>query len=305
MGKSLHRKILIVSIIGVLIFGTGLIACFVFKQGWLIVVPLVLTILPVSSLIALAAIKFQSKSWFRKTAKYSLFLFPFILAAIGYIMFLGGQNPLLIGILATFTTVISYLCLIHFFIYKDATSLSGFIIILIAIFLGIFLKRNHLMFAGITLSIFSMYMSVGSLMFGIRCLFISENIVYFRNVTFIGCCIISIAYLGQMFKLQHWPGAGIFLQIGLTSLIIVTLYILLTLHSSGFIDWKLFHKSILGKILIPWTFIFIMYISRFMVPELYTLIWSPDSFVTHKTEEPYGFNMKDYNIDNNDLIKPE
>jgi hypothetical protein len=42
-----------------------------------------------------------------------------------------------------------------------------------------------------------------------------------------------------------------------------------------------------------------------MVPELYTLIWSPDSFIKNKTEQPYGFNMKDYNIDNKDLIKPE
>jgi hypothetical protein len=108
-----------------------------------------------------------------------------------------------------------------------------------------------------------------------------------------------------MFKLQHWPAAGYLLQIGLASLIIGTLYILLTLHSSGFIDWKKFHKKILGKILIPWTFIFIMYISRFMVPELYTLIWSPDSFITKKTEQPYGFDMKDYIINNKDLIKPE
>src|SRR4030043_487292 len=241
MEKTLHRKILIGSFVGIFIITTGLISAIVTGAKDVSAGPLFIFLytFPLSSIITLYAIKLQDKSWARRIAKYSLYALPVPVALVVYL-----------------------------------TSTSGFPV-------GV-----------IILIVFAMFISVGSFMFGIRCLFLAENITYFRNVSFWGGCVISIAFLGQLFKLQHWAGAGIFSIMCLIFLIIGTLYFLLTLHSSGFIDWKPFHKKILRRILIPWTFIFILYISRFMVPDLNHIIWSPDTFIINRTVPAYGFGMK-------------
>ena len=306
MEKSLYRKILIGSLAGIFAVTAGLVAAIVAGAESANVGPLLIFMysFPLSSLITLYAIKLKDKSWARRIAKFSLYALPVPVALVVYLTSTSGF-PIGIIITIIFAVLLFFLTWIHIFIYTDATSISGVIIILILLVAGIIMKRNHLLYSGIIISISSMFISLGSYMFGIRCLFLSENIAYFRNLSFWGGCIISIAFLGQLFKLQHWAGAGIFSTIGLVFLIIGTLYFLLTLHSSGFIDWKPFHKKILRRILIPWAFIFILYISRYMVPELNTIIWSPDTFITNRTAPGYGFGMKDYTINNTDLIKPE
>ena len=306
MEKSLHRKILIGSFVGIFIITTGLISAIVTGAKDVSAGPLFIFLytFPLSSIITLYAIKLKDKSWARRIAKYSLYALPVPVALVVFLTSTSGF-PVGVIILTVFAMLFFLLTWIHIFVYADATSVSGVIIILTLLVAGIFMKRNHILYSGIIISLFSMFISVGSFMFGIRCLFLAENITYFRNVSFWGGCVISIAFLGQLFKLQHWGGAGIFSTIGLIFLIIGTLYFLLTLHSSGFIDWKPFHKKILRRILIPWTFIFILYISRYMVPELNTIIWSPDTFIINRTVPAYGFGMKDYTISNIDSIKQE
>ena len=306
MEKTIHRKILVGSLVGIFIISAGLTAVIIRVPESVSFGPFFIFLysFPLSSIIALYAMKLKDKSWARKTAKYSLFALPVPIALVIHLISTSGF-PLVNIILIVIVVLFFLLTWVQLFIYADATSLSGVIIILILLVAGIFMKRNHLLYSGLIISVSSMFISLGSYMFGIRCLFLSENITYFRNLSFSGGCIIAIAFLGQLFKLQHWAGADIFLTIGLVFLIIGTLYLLLTLHSSGFIDWKPFYKKILRRILIPWTFIFILYISRYMVPELNTIIWSPDTFVTNRTVPDYGFGMKDYTLKNTDSSKPE
>jgi len=304
MEKPLYGKILLISL-GVALISLGiLIAGLIRKSEGAILFPALILIFSVSAIISLYALKLQDKKWARKSAKYSMFLFPIVVTAALYVNIPGGINMLSI-ILYFFALIFAILACIHLFLYTNAVSLTGVILLIIFILTGIFFKRQHWPLAGALIAGSSFILSIGSFIFGIRCLFLSERIYYFRNVSFYGSCILSVAILGLAFKMQHWMGAGVLVLIGLISLILGTLYILITLSSSGFIDWQPFHKKILRRILIPWTFFFFLMVSRFMIPELNTLIWTPDARKIERTVPAYGFGMEDYTIDNKKGVNKE
>jgi hypothetical protein len=306
MQKSLQRKIIIGSLVAAFVsLAAGLITALIFDLEPATVASMLLLSFSLLTIISLYALEILVKSWVRKIVKYSLFLFPIsgfisVFIAVAYSEYSAGFYVSLI-----FTLLLLILVLIHLFLYTDAISLTSVIILLSLLIVGIFFKRMHWPLASLIISMFSTLLSAGSFMFGIRCLTLSGKNTYFRNVTFIGSCALSISFLGQMFKLQHWAFAGVLVVIGFTSLIVGTIYVLITLHSSGFIDWQPFYKKILRRILIPWTFIFILYVSRYMVPELNSLIWSPDARKIDRNIPAYGFNMKDYTIENRNGINPE
>jgi hypothetical protein len=305
MQKSLRRKIIIGSLATAFVSLAGLIIAFVLGFGLVAIFPMLFLSGSLLTIISLRAIDLKDKSWARKLAKYSLFLLPVsglisILVAITYSEY---SIAFYISLVSTLSFLI--LVLIHLFLYTDATSLTSIIIFLSFSIVGIFFKRMHWPLAGLIITTFSMLLSAGSFMFGIRCLTLADKNTYFRNVSFSACLAISIAFLGHMFKLQHWPIAGILVVSGMASLIVVTIYVLITLHSSGFIDWQPYYKKILRRILIPGAFIFILFISRYMVPELNTLIWSPDSLRSERKAAGYGFEMRDYKIEEKNGIKPE
>jgi hypothetical protein len=292
METSIHNRILVISLTFAIVSIAGVISGILLKYPAATVFPLLFGF-SVLAVISSYAIKFQNKNRIVKSTKYSIFLLPVFVVITSFIPY----ENLLLYVMVIGSVLLAIAALIYLFIYIDAKSLTGVIVLLILIVAGIFLKRNHIFYAGITLSVSTFLISAGSFIFGIRCLCLAEKNTYFRNMTFFGSCALSVAFLGQLFKLQHWIGAGVLISVGFTSLILGTLYILITLHSSGYIDWQPFYKRIFLKILIPWVFIFILYISRFMVPELNTLIWSPNPRKIEKVISPYGFGMKDYSIE--------
>lgn len=293
--KSLHRKIIISSIAGVILFSGLVVLGFSSNYEDAAVLPLVLAAFSLISIFTSLAIKYQYKLWLRKSAKFSSLLLPvFIIMAV-----LIGNNTdgisFFLWVLVIISIILTFFTLIYLFLYSDASSLTGVILLIMLILTGLFMKRQHWPLAGMTITIFTLLLSAGCFMFGLRCLFLGGKMHYFRNITFFGCIFISLAFMGQLFKIQHWPGAGPMVIAGFAGLILGTFYVLISLHSSGYIDWQPIHKKVLIKILIPWSFIFFMYISRYMVPELNTLIWTPD--VTRKNLSSYGFDMKDYSVE--------
>ena len=291
MKPSLHRKIVLFSLILIFISLAVIIAGIIIDTFSTVIFVFVLGFSLVA-LISSFALKYQSEKHVRNIAKYSLYVLPAFIVLSSFTPYESFLYPIFMIV----TVLIALAAMIFIFLYSSAESLTGVIVLLIISIISIFLKRNHIFFSGVILSASVMLFSAGSFMFGIRCLYLSDKSVYFRNVTFIGSCILSIAFLGQLFKLQHWTGAGFLLAIGFSSLIIGTLYLLITLPSSGYIDWQPSLKKIFRKILIPWAFIFILYISRFMVPELNALIFSPNPKLQEINVSEYGFGMKDYNI---------
>jgi hypothetical protein len=288
---SLHRKIVLFSLILIVISLAVIVAGIIIDTFSTVIFVFVLGF-SLIALISSFALKYQSERQVRNIAKYSLYVLPVFIVLSSFAPYESFLYPVIMIV----TILIAIAAMIFIFLYSSAESLSGVIVLLIISIIGIFFKRNHFFFSGVILSTSIMLISAGSFMFGIRCLYLSDKINYFRNITFIGSCILSVAFLGQLFKLQHWIGAGLLLAVGFSSLIIGTLYLLITLHSSGYIDWQPSLKKIFRKILIPWAFIFLLYISRFMVPELNALIFSPNPKLKELNISEYGFGMKDYNI---------
>ena len=301
MEKAINRKIVLVSIVVAFIALVGIALSYKVPDEGLSTSCYVILGLSFISILTSFAIKFQSTKWLWRSAKYSVFLLPFLLI-IFLISYYFSNNESAMILPSIILSLFILIALTQIFLYTDAVSLAGNIVFILLIIVGIIFKRNHWPLGGWIITFGSVMMIIGNFMYGIRCLFLADKIPYLKNVSFLGCCILSIAFLGQLFKLQHWAGAGTLVIAGFSLLIVGTMFILLTLHSSGFIDWQPFHKKILRRILLPWVFIFILYISRYMVPELNSLIWSPN---IDKKVATYGFKMSDYTIDNKNGLNPK
>jgi len=294
--KKIHKLIVWISVV-ILVVSTLLFIYFARNtiNDWIIIFSGVFAIYSTTALISTYAIKYQDKRWLRIAAKSSLLLLPVLIGFIGWRVGDSGNISLIEVILLV---VLTYLMLIHVYLYTKPTALAGTIVLLCIMLLGMFLKRNHWFGASYAMTTGCGLLSIGSLMYAIRCLFLSENQAYFRNITFFGGIILSLSFMGSLFKLQHWPGAGPLLMTSLVLLILGTVFLLFTLHSSGIIEWSSVFKRIFVKILIPWAFIFFIYFSRFLIPDLYDLIWSPNAKRTESaTTAITGFGMKDYEIE--------
>ncbi len=299
MGKSLHKKIILVSVIVFIISLVGTAICYKFSFLETATQGLILSGFSFFSILSSYAIEYQEKKWIRICARYSVILLPFLVVIFSFFPF-NLYNTLGFFILVIILILVTLLALVHIFLYTDSTSITGTIILLALVIIGIFLKRNRMPFSNYVITSSSILLSSGYFMYAIRCLFLVDKIAYLKNVSFFGSCIISIAFLGQMFKLQHWPGARWMLTISFASMIVGTIFILLTLHSSGFIDWQPKHRKILKRLLFPWTLIFVLFIFRFMLPDLDARIWSPDKKINKNS-----FGMTDYPITNKNGLNSE
>jgi hypothetical protein len=303
--KKIHRMIVSISL-GIFIVSTLLFIYSAFRlfrlsasetiNDWLVDFSGVFSIFSTIALMSAYAIKFREKRWLKIAAKSSLFLVPLIIALIVWRGWNSGRFSITeVSLLILFTLLL----LTYINLYSKATALAGNIVFLFILVLGMFLKRNHLFGASFAMIAGSGLLSLGSFMFAIRCIYLTEDHSYFRNMSFFGGIIMSISFLGLLIKLQHWPGSGPLLMAGLVLLILGTVFLLFTLHTSGIIEWSPAFKKIFLKLLIPWTFIFFIYFSRFLIPDLYDKIWSPDQ--TKRTSAPVpdviGFGMKDYEIE--------
>jgi hypothetical protein len=300
--KLLQRNLLISSMVIIIISFLGLIFAISSEEEYVIATPAFLLLFSLFLLISSLAIRYKDVIWLTKSAKWSVYILP--IYALGTMIFgyLNGTT-LFFWLLIMIGAVVTILALLHLFIYSDSSFMPAMVVFILLLIVGIYFKRNRWPLASAIMINASCFISVGSFMFGIKCLFIAGRESYFRNTAFTGSIIISLAYLGQLFKIQHWPLGGFITIAGFGGLIIGTLYIMITLHTSGYIEWDSILKKKFRQILIPWAFIFILYISRYMVPELNSLIWTPD--VTRKKLSNYGFTMKDYSVEEKNGIKNE
>lgn len=296
MDLTLHKRIKIFSLIAVIISVPGTVVGLLLKFSFFEVLA-VASMLPAFSLISVItsyAIIYQDKEWIRKSRKYVLLicLISSIASVAALIIFFKSTLAIVLAALALFVVIL--LLLIYIFVFSDPVALKWSIVFILMITFSIIIKRFHLPLAGTLLTISLLLFGMGCFIYGIRCMFLAEKVSYLKYVSFFGSCIITVSFLGLLYKLQHWPGGDILIKIGNISLIIGTLIVLLTLSSSGIINWKPFHQKILKRLLLPWIFIFSLFIIRFMLPELNTIIWQPDRVLV----APFGFNMSDYEIEN-------
>jgi len=301
MEKALHKRIKLVSVLVMILFSlvaiTGIIMLksgrfesdFVIED--VIIAWVVCMVFPLISIITSYSIYNKEKIYIRKAAKYVFFIYPILLIA-SFIGFGSLTNIILIVIVATMFLLFTIIALLHINIFANASSLGSTIVFVVLIIISIFLKRFHIIFSGPFIVMILALFIIGSFMFGIRCLYLGERNNYFKNVSFLGSFIITLFLMGLMWKLQHWPGGDLIMYTSNILLPLATIIFLLTLPSSGFVEWKRLHKKILIRLLIPWTLIFLLFILRYLLPEVHNMIWTRD--VSAKN---YGFDMPDYIIE--------
>lgn len=298
--KKLHKRIKLVSLFAILLFTIGSIAAKFYSDNdleFIISSWIVAMIFPLTTLLTSYLLVAKEKPWLLRAAKYTTFFYPLCIIAALAILFLI-DNTLVQIILITFCVTITVLAVMHIFIFSNPANLTGTIIFIVLITTCIFLKRYHVPFGGIAFSVVLMLFSLGSYMFGVRCLYLSDKNKYFSYTSFIGSCLITITFMGLLWKMQHWPLGSFLVN---TSYIITaagTLIVLLTLASSGFLDWPILQKKVLRRLLLPWIMIFLFFIIRFLLPDVNKVIWTKDLRVINN-----GFGMYDYNIDSGDNAK--
>jgi hypothetical protein len=308
MEKALHKRIKIISIslmilmtlaafigIGITFESNNELSFNIFGT-WTAII-----IFPIISIITSYLIIHPEKIRIRKITRYALYISPVILIASGFGLFLLGNNTIPKIFIVIIMVIIIILALLQIFIISSAISITSTIIFLSFIIIGILFKRLHLPLAGAILTLSLMLFGLGCYMYGIRCLYLSEKNRFLKYVMFFGNLVVTISFVGLLFKMQAWPGGNFLISTSRFSIVIGTISVLLMLPSSGFIDWQPFHKKILQRLIFPWALVFLLFIIRFLLPEVDAFIWErgTNRKITH------GFSMKDYTIENKNNLKSE
>jgi hypothetical protein len=291
MQKTLHKRIMIISLLVIVLMTITGMLLFLFSnldKGDIVAIYILAVVFSLLSIFTSYALIKEEMIWIRKTAKYTYKLFPLLLIGLMIVIILTGNGFVMI-ITASIFILLSVFFLLHIFIFSDATSIKASAIFVALILVAIVLKRYHIMFAGAILSIVLLLFSLGSYIYGIRCLYLAEKNSFLKYVSFLFSCVLPFSWLGLLIKLQHWPGGDIILRTGEISLVLITIFVLLVLPSTGFIDWLPLHKKILKRLLLPWVLVFFLFLVRYLSPEANKLLWNSDRNVTL-----YGFEMKDY-----------
>jgi len=179
---------------------------------------------------------------------------------------------------------------------RQTTKLLLFILFLIT---GFVFKKFALPFAGVLITLFLGILASGSFMLGIKTLLMLKENLYLRILGTLCFLLITINSLCIMFKYQHWQGGDLFGHMSLIPMIVATMFIMITLPNSGFINWKKEQRQILTrKILIPWVFLLVFMALRLLLPmNIQKKIFEKDL----TTFEP--FNMFPYKIEMKDDIE--
>ncbi|MCK4699323.1 MAG: hypothetical protein KAT38_03275 [Bacteroidales bacterium] len=181
---------------------------------------------------------------------------------------------------------------------KQTTKLVVFILLLIT---GFVFKKFRLPFAGVLIVLLLGILASGSFLLGMKTLLTLKGNLYLRILGTVCFLLITINSLCIMFKYQHWPGAALFMHMSLIPMIVATMFIMITLPNSGFINWKKEQRQILTrKILIPWAFLLLFMALRLLLPmHVQKKIFEKDP----TTIEP--FNMFPYKIEMKDGMKED
>jgi len=309
MEKSLHRRIKIISWSAMPLFTLlCLIALeIVFKStedyytyGTIGIIWAILMLLSFLAIMTSYSCFHQEKTWIKRLAKYMFFIYPVILV-LSMIIYVKSDNvPLIVAgtIIFTFSTIFF---LFYIFVFLNASSLNSTIFFIVLIIICIVLKRYHISYSGVLFTLSIILFAAGIYIYGIRCLYVIEKNPFFKYVCFLGSWLITISLVALAWKMMHWPLANLIIITSNILFILGTLIVLLKLPSSGYINWQPLYRKMLKRLILPWTFVFMLFLLRYILPELNSIIWYSDP---GRIRDIVGFEMIDYDIENkNGLIE--
>ncbi|MBN2632645.1 MAG: hypothetical protein JXR66_03750 [Bacteroidales bacterium] len=164
------------------------------------------------------------------------------------------------------------------------------LIFIVIVLIGLFFRSMRWPLAGVLLTI-------GFAGLGIFSLFNARLfILRFRNnkfLSYIGfsfSIILSITSLGLLFKNMHWPLAGLLSSIGLGLFIPYLFAFVFTLPASDYINWTSEERKVFfSAIIIPTTFVFLIALLMFVLPEF----WNNIMRLPIQPFEMYDFELID------------
>ncbi|HAM11506.1 MAG TPA: hypothetical protein DCP74_14855 [Bacteroidales bacterium] len=263
-----------------------------FVTGEVAIAWMLFMIFPAISIVTSYFIYHKENAYISKTAKFVFYSYPVIVVLSVFGLINLSNMLIIVIIISVILFLLTIVALIHLNVFTDATGLTSTIIFTVLIIISILLKRYHIIYSGLVITMVLALFLIGSFIFGIRCLYLGERNKYFKNVTFWGSFIITLMFMGLLWKLMHWPGGNLIITTSNILLPLATVIFLLTLPSSGYTEWKPLHKKIIIRLLIPWTLIFMLFLFRFLLPEVHNIIWNKDVTIVN-----YGFDMPDYTIE--------
>ena len=282
----------LLSLTGIILLASDRFEVDYFVTGEVAIAWMLFMIFPAISIVTSYFIYHKENAYISKTAKFVFYSYPVIVDLSVFGLINLSNMLIIVIIISVILFLLTIVALIHLNVFTDATGLTSTIIFTVLIIISILLKRYHIIYSGLVITMVLALFLIGSFIFGIRCLYLGERNKYFKNVTFWGSFIITLMFMGLLWKLMHWPGGNLIITTSNILLPLATVIFLLTLPSSGYTEWKPLHKKIIIRLLIPWTLIFMLFLFRFLLPEVHNIIWNKDVTIVN-----YGFDMPDYTIE--------
>jgi hypothetical protein len=266
-------------------------------------------ILSVLNLIALFSLRYSERKWLRNIAGFSLYMLLFSISGF-YLLYdniISTETHFKIFLVVLFIILIILSCLfvlINIFLLKEAGKIIDLMVLLLLIVISLIFQRFFLTnnrtgeYFFTAFVILTLLTGCGMYLFGVSCLYKVEKNPYLKIVSFLAGLFIAFGSL--LFALiMSSERVRILELIYFIPAILLTLIVLLSLPVSGYINWTSLHKKILKKIMISWLFFFLTFSVRFVFPEYFRII-------EIKNYNPgYHFDMKDYELQNKNGLKPE
>jgi len=284
---KLYQKILGISIASLLTSIIILTFLTIYYRNEYFFIVALAGILPVSLILTVIFMRSYKNSALRKAFLIGMpivLFMSFIFELIGTYVF----------IIYLSYAILIYLVAVNLFLHIFRYDLN-LVIVLFLLITGLYLKRMHAAGSSIIMTISLFLMAAFLILIALRSFKIKDN--RFLSIVMFSCSIIlAFQFIAMVWKIQHWPGAGLLLYISMPVFIIATLIILLTLPGSNFIEWTREQKKILLRgLLIPWLFIIYILGSTMLIPPYDE--FKPFFFLRDQDKKVH-FDMKDYEIEN-------
>lgn len=178
-------------------------------------------------------------------------------------------------------------------VINENNSAKNLFVILGLVLVGVLFKQFRLPGAGVILSLTLFTLGCGYFFLTWKNFFTIKDNTYLRIVSSLAALFISFMSTGLVFKMQHWPGASIFLTLSLMPSLIFTMLVLITLPGSGYIKWRSENKKMFTRtLMIPWLFFLLVAAVGFLVPKNIG-----ETIRLRDVEKSIPFGMEPYEIE--------
>jgi hypothetical protein len=302
MNPGLHKKVRIISLVLIGISLTGSSIFILLDKEVMYSLFSAIFLFSLITLLTKYFLQLQEKLAAKKLNKVFWIVFSILSVISGILIasviaFNLNFGPFIILPLRVILLLLLLLVVFRSFLFNPG-SFTGIIIAMTLMAIAILFKKQHWPGAGALISISASFMACGMYASGLASLFWLPKNHFLKYISFIGGSLFAFGFFALLFKMQHWPGAGIYIQVSQIPIVVMTLVFLLTLPKSGYFDWNKLEKRIFGRILIPWIFFIFLLSLIYIFPR-------GNSWFFYQDLRPWTFQMKNYLPENKNGLVPK